>query len=185
MLKRKFADRSDWKRILSRQYVQSHMQTTEFTGYITLLNIVKVKEPLWVRYGENRICIVDDGYQWVQHFPIGQNYSVTSMFDVNGEIVQWYIDICADMGIDQNVPWLDDLFLDIVVLPNGEIILLDEDELKGALENGNVNLTMYNLAWEEANRIIDLIKYEKFNLLQLSKIHKESLEGSLEVELDA
>lgn len=178
-MKRKYGDRSEWKRIVERKYSQSYMESKEFTGYITLLHLVQVSEPLWVNYGENNICIVDDGYMWLQHYPTGKNYSVTSMFDASGEIVQWYIDICYEIGIEHNVPWLDDLFLDIVVLPNGEIILLDEDELEDALENGSIDISMYNLAWDEANRITDLIKEETFELLPISQIHKEVLEEQL------
>ena len=136
---RRYGDRSDWKRIIQREYTKSYVEKKEFTGHITLINMVKVTEPLWVQYGEKRICIVDDHYMWLQHFPIGKNYSVTTMFDANGEIVQWYIDICYEIGIENNVPWVDDLILDIVVLPTGEIIQLDDDELKEALESGSIN----------------------------------------------
>ena len=73
------------------------------------------------------MCIVDDGYMWLQHFPKGQNCTVTTMFDADGEVIQWYIDICNEIGTENNVPWWDDLFLDIIVLPTGEIIRQDED----------------------------------------------------------
>ncbi|WP_313891637.1 DUF402 domain-containing protein [Psychrobacillus sp.] len=179
MLKRKYGDRSGWKRIIERKYSQTYMESREFIGHITLLHLVQVSEPLWVNYGEKNICIVDNGYMWLQHYPIGKNYSVTSMFDASGEIVQWYIDICYEIGIEHNVPWLDDLFLDIVVLANGEIILLDEDELEEALENGSIDKAMYNLAWDEANRITDLIKEKTFKLLPISQIHKKTLEEQL------
>ncbi|MFJ8063268.1 DUF402 domain-containing protein [Psychrobacillus sp. NPDC096426] len=177
---RKYGDRSDWKRIIQREYAQSYVETKDFTGYITLLKLNQVTEPLWVQYEENSICIVDDNYLWLQHFPVGKNYSVTTMFDVNGEIVQWYIDICYEVGIENNVPWMDDLILDIVVLPTGEIFQLDDEELEEALENGSINQKMYDLAREEANRITASIKEEKFNLLHFSKIHKEVLKVHLQ-----
>lgn len=105
---------------------------TTLSSYITLLNTIKVTEPLSVNYGERKVCIVDDGYMWLQQFPLEKNHSVTRMFDANGDIVQWYIDICLRNGVENNVPWMDDLFLDIVVLPNGEIIEKDADELEEA-----------------------------------------------------
>lgn len=179
---RRYGDRSDWKRIIKREYAQSYVETKEFTGYITLLNLIEVTGPLWVQYGEKTICIVDNNYMWLQHFPVGKNYSVTTMFDSNGEIVQWYIDICYEVGMEDNVPWMDDLFLDIVVLPSGETFLLDEDELEDAFENGDIDQKMYDLAHYEANRITSLIKTEKFILLQFSKIHKELLESQFQEE---
>lgn len=177
---RRYGDRSDWKRIIQREYTKSYVEKKEFTGHITLINMIKVTEPLWVQYGEKRICIVDDHYMWLQHFPIGKNYSVTTMFDANGEIVQWYIDICYEIGIENNVPWVDDLILDIVVLPTGEIIQLDDDELEEALESGSINQQKYDLARDEATRITKCIKKEQFTLLRYSNAHKELLEGHLQ-----
>lgn len=52
MLKRKFGDRSEWKRVIKRKYAQSYLDTKEFKGYITLLNTIKVTEPLSVSYGK-------------------------------------------------------------------------------------------------------------------------------------
>ncbi|MGB2872627.1 MAG: DUF402 domain-containing protein, partial [Psychrobacillus psychrotolerans] len=62
MLKRRYGDRSDWQRIKKREYAQSYVDKEEFTGYITLLNMIQVSEPLWVKYDEKSVCIVDDGF---------------------------------------------------------------------------------------------------------------------------
>jgi len=177
---RRYGDRSGWRRIIQSEYTQSFIEKKEFTGYITLINMLKVTNPLWVQYGENKICVADDNYMWLQHFPIGKNYALTTMFDANGEIVQWYIDICYEIGIENNIPWMDDLILDIVVLPTGEIVQLDEEELEDALENAVISKVIYDLARDEAARITALIKEEQFTLLDLSKVHKELLQGNLQ-----
>ncbi|GLX70259.1 DUF402 domain-containing protein [Paenibacillus glycanilyticus] len=140
MLKRKFGDRSDWQRVLIREYAQSFIASENFDGYVTLIKIVKVSDPLYVEYNGEKICIGDDGYLWLQQFPSNRNHSVTTMFDSNGNIVQWYIDICLQNGIsDNNVPWMDDLFLDLIVLPSGAIINKDVDELETALTDGIID----------------------------------------------
>lgn len=177
---RKYGNRSDWKRVIQREYTQQYIETKDFTGYITLLKLIKVTEPLWVQYGKKRICIVDNNYMWLQHFPVGKNYSVTTMFDANGEIVQWYIDICYKIGMENNIPWMDDLILDIVVLPAGEIIQLDEEELEEAFESGSITQEMYDLARREATKITKGIKEKQFILLDFSKSHKEMLERHLQ-----
>ncbi|HWL24615.1 MAG TPA: DUF402 domain-containing protein [Ureibacillus sp.] len=175
MLKRKFGDRSDWKRVIERKYSQSSIDTNEFKGYITLLHTIRVTEPLFVRYGEENVCIVDDGYMWLQQFPEGKNHSVTTMFDANGEIVQWYIDICLHNGIEKGIPYMDDLFLDIVLLPTGEIIEKDGDEIEEALTKGIIDQSLYNLAWSEMKTIKSLIEKDSFDLIKLSNKHKETL----------
>jgi len=110
MLKRKFGDRAEWQRVIERKYSQSYLDTREFKGYITLVKTIIVTEPLTVNYGEKNLCIVDNGYIWLQQFPLEKNHSVTTMFDANGEIIQWYIDICHKNSIEDNVPYMDDLF---------------------------------------------------------------------------
>lgn len=175
MLKRKYGDRSDWKRVIERKYAQSYVDTNDFTGYITLLNTIKVAAPISVRYGKNDVCIVDDGYLWLQQFPLKKNHSVTTMFDNNGDVVQWYIDICTAIGIENNVPWMDDLFLDIVVLPSGEIIEKDAQELEDALSNRIIDKPLYDLAWSEMEKLKSLIIEGNFELLRLSDSHKEIL----------
>ncbi len=181
MLKRKYGNRSDWKRVIKREYVQTVIDTHEFKGYITLLKIDKVKEPLSVNFGDKKICIVDDGYFWLQHFPTNEYFSLTTMFNTKGEIVQWYIDICSAIGItESNIPWMDDLFLDIVVLPTGEVYQKDADELDEARALGIIDESLYKRANREANRVNGLIGSGKFELFALSECHKESLIKKLE-----
>lgn len=175
LLKRKYGDRSGWKRVTKREYIQSFLDTEEFKGYVTLLKVHRVSEPLFVKYGEKNVCIVNDGYSWLQHFPIGKSHSLTTMFDSKGEVVQWYIDICQINGCENDIPWLDDLFLDIVVLPSGEIFQLDVDELEAALAVGIIDNNLYNNACYEADRINNLIKSNKFVLMTLAKEHRELL----------
>ena len=175
MLKRKYGDRSDWNRILQREFAQSFLNSQEFTGYITLLHAIQVSKPLFFHYGEKNICIVDNGYMWLQHFPADKNHSVTTMFDHQGNIVQWYIDICLCNGIDNNRPWMDDLFLDIILLPSGEVIEKDADELEEALRKGIIPKQHYDLAWNEAKTLKNSITMGKFELLTLSNQHKGAL----------
>jgi len=179
MLKRKYGDRSGWKRVIDRQYAQSFIDTKEFRGYITLLKTIKVSEPLYVNYDGKEVCIVDDGNTWLQQFPLEKNHSVTTMFDPQGNIVQWYIDICKENGIENNVPWMDDLFLDLVVLPTGEIFEQDIDEIEEAFSNQLIDKHLYDLAWNEMKTLKGKIINQNFELLKLSHHHKEILEKKL------
>jgi uncharacterized protein len=181
VLKRKFGDRSDWQRVLIREYAQSFIESDSFNGYVTLLRIIKVSDPLYVKYHGEKFCIVDDGYLWLQQFPSDRNHSVTTMFDSKGSIVQWYIDICSRNGVSENnVPWMDDLFLDLIVLPSSELIIKDTDELEEALINGIIDKNLYDLACEESIKVRKLIEHDDFALLKLSEDHKELLCQKLE-----
>jgi predicted RNA-binding protein associated with RNAse of E/G family len=176
MLKRKHGDRSEWKRVLKREYAQSYLETENFKGHITLLKLVKVRESLIAKYDQQSVCIADDGYFWLQQFPDHKHHSVTTMFDAEGNIIQWYIDICRMNGVStDNIPWMDDLFLDIIVLPSGEVIQKDANELEGALLRDIIDKTLYDLAWQESGHLISLINGGHFTLLNLSVEHKNFL----------
>jgi predicted RNA-binding protein associated with RNAse of E/G family len=180
-MKRKSAARADWQRIVRRRFVVRRIDTAEYHGYVTLLRLDEVREPMYVSFGEERVCIVDNGYDWLQHFPDGEHFILLAAFDESGEVVQWYIDIIERMGLDeQGVPWYDDLYLDIVVAPNGETLLLDVDELDEALRQGKVNTGQYNFAWKQANALLDALETDLFRLLWLGDAHREQLAAVLD-----
>ncbi|MCM3667348.1 DUF402 domain-containing protein [Mesobacillus subterraneus] len=108
-----------------------------------------------------------------------KNHSVTTMFNANCDVVQWYIDICLCNGIDNNNPWMDDLFIDIVVLPSGELFEKDADELEEALLEGIIEKEHYDQARNEASKLKRLISQGKYELMQLSTPHKELLLNKL------
>lgn len=178
-VKRKFGTHKGWKRILEKQYAQMFIITDEFTGYLSLFHSIKVAESVTKRYNQKEVCILDDGYMWLHQYPLNKNHSITTMFNKDGDIVQWYIDICLEHGTEDNVPWMDDLFLDIVVLPTKEIYLLDEEELVNAYKDNYISNEQYDLAWKEASDILEQLKQDQFRLLALADQHKKQLEKKL------
>ncbi|WP_019638591.1 DUF402 domain-containing protein [Paenibacillus fonticola] len=171
-MKRKFGDRANWRRITSRQFKSRYVESEAFTGYVTLYTIYALRDPLWKTYGDHTFRIADKGYAWLQYYPKGSRYVVTAMFDDRGDIVEWYIDICKNQGItDQGVPWFDDLYLDIVVLDNGEVFLMDQDELDEALTRGHISVKDYDMAMETAREVLHAIHHRKFPYFQMSLEH--------------
>ena len=98
------------------------------------------------------------------------------MFDRDGNVVQWYLDICQRHGIDaEGIPWFEDLYLDVVASLAGTVRLLDADELEGALRAGIVSPAEYALAWREARRLLAATEQRSFPLLALSALHRALL----------
>jgi predicted RNA-binding protein associated with RNAse of E/G family len=60
------------------------------------------------------------------------------------------------------------LYLDVVVSPNGEIALLDEDELKEALNKGIIIMDEYNMAYNVAENIIKEVEKNKEKIINLT-----------------
>lgn len=180
MVTLKYGNRSDWKRILERRYAETFIDDKAFNGYITLLQTVKVTEPLHITYDNASICILDDGYYWMQHFPQNGHYSLTTMLDPEGRIIQWYIDICRDVGYNpEKGPWIDDLILDIALLPDGRLIELDVEEFMMAKSENLLSVSDLELAMNEFNRIIEEISQNRFSLLTETARHFEELKKKL------
>lgn len=77
-----------------------------------------------------------------------------AIMDENGDIILWYIDMIASQGIDvDGVPYFDDLYLDLVVYPDGTIIVDDMDELEEALSKKDITQEQFNLAIETSHRL--------------------------------
>lgn len=76
------------------------------------------------------------------------------MLNENDEILLWYIDMIANQGLDQEgVPYFDDLYLDLVVYPDGTIIEDDMDELEEALLVKDITEKQYNLAIHTSKKL--------------------------------
>ncbi|MGG1311045.1 DUF402 domain-containing protein [Cohnella laeviribosi] len=183
-MKRKFSDRANWRRILKKSYACFTLDEPSFRGFVTFYKIHELRDPLWKEYNGRRMCLADKGYLWMQHFPRGEHYVVTTMFDDKGQVVQWYIDVCKTQGMtEQQVPWFDDLYLDIVVLPTGETLLLDEDELEEALDDGLITERDSALAQRTADKVLAMIRHKRFPYFELSREHRRTMLPRLGWEL--
>jgi len=175
-MKKKYADRATWTRVLKRRDKISYVENEKFSGYISVIYVEKVKKPLVKNLDGQKVCIVNDGYTWVIFMPDNLMYSLTMMINDNNEIVQWYFDICKAYKISESgVPFFEDLYLDVVVLPSGKIILLDEDELSHAFKTGAISDKEYSEANEQAELLIKDIKNKTNDLLKFSKEYFKSI----------
>lgn len=158
-MKRKYADRPNWSKIIDKSYSNIFIDEENFCGYVAFLSLNKVTEQLWVTYGDNRVCIVDDGYVWLQHFPVQGEVVLTATYDREGQLVQCYFDIVKSVGsTEEGIPYCDDLFLDVVALPNGEIYVLDEDELEEAYVTKQITVEEYELAKSRGIELVETLR---------------------------
>ena len=98
--------------------------------------------------------IIDNNYRLLEFYDYNSNIKLTAFYDDNSKIIEWYFDIAKEIGKENGVPYHEDLYLDIVVKPNGKIILLDEQELKEALEKLEITEQEYKMSYQEANSLI-------------------------------
>ncbi|WP_155589954.1 DUF402 domain-containing protein [Lysinibacillus cavernae] len=175
MVKRRYLHRNDWDRIIKRSYREKELNDEQFVGYISLIQIHKVSQPLITKHLNREICIVDNNYSWLQQLPLNECFAITTMFNSEGEIIQWYIDITNENGIENNMPYMDDLFLDLIVFPTGEIIQKDKEELEEALKNKWITEQQYVLAYKTFNKVLEEIQNGNFKYLSMSLQHRSYL----------
>jgi predicted RNA-binding protein associated with RNAse of E/G family len=178
----KRADRPGWPRLRAQRFICQRIADGRVNGYATLLRMLEVAEPLWVMHHEQRICIADAGYAWLQLFPEGANYTHTTMFDADGQPVQEYIDLVAEQGVDEEgIPWYDDLYLDITWIPEGAPLLLDQEELEAAHTIGAITDEQYELARGEAARLLVAIALGDYTLPEVTRACYPALKAALKV----
>ncbi len=177
-MKRKLVDGSDWQRIIEKKYKQTYIDSEDYKGHIAIIYIDKVKEPLNVTMGNKKYSLADDGYKWVKFLPDNLNYAAIAMYDSNNSIVQWYFDIINQSGLDEEGKlFYDDVYLDVVVFPQQDIFLLDEDELEEALIKEIITKEQYDLAYKTARDLMEEIKSKNNHIINSSYKYLEYMEN--------
>lgn len=163
-LKKRYADGANKKDILEKEYKNIRVDNEIFNGNISLLTIKKVRNE-WYVDEENR-CILANNYKWLEIYPDNKNYCITAIYDDKRKIKEWYFDIASNIGETNGIPYEDDLYLDVVIVSDGRINILDEDELKSALDRMEISIEKYDMAHKTADRIV---QYYGKNLEKLKK----------------
>ena len=132
------------------------MDIPQIKGYLGLLTINTVSEKQIWKYNKKDIVVCDNGYHWLTIMPSNAFYCITVMMDDCYNMKVCYIDMIDTQGYDDDgVPYFYDLYLDLVVYPNGDVIIDDMDELQEALKSGEITETQYHQALTTAQQLQD------------------------------
>ena len=148
-VKDKFKDVEDLK-----QKIKS-INEKDFIGDIYLNHFIKTKKPFVLCNGS---YLYDNNYKWLEFYDYNSRVRLTSIYDENNKIVEWYFDIARSIGKENNVPYEDDMYLDIVLRPDGSIVLLDEDEFEEAYKNKEMTNEEYEEAYKITKRLMDKLR---------------------------
>lgn len=150
------------------KYVLKIMYEDDY--YCAVKEIIEVKEPFILSTG---LCLIDNGYYIMEIIPKNENYCIRIFFDSNKKILEYYIDISLENGLDEEtkIPYYDDLFIDITIA-NGKIEILDENELIDALSKEQITSNDYTLACNIKDKLLNEInnqtnKYINMNLADM------------------
>ena len=158
-------------------FYQKRIEKDYFCGYACYLKMKNVINPLKVNDGEFQACLLDENYEWLELYPDNENYAITIMFDDNNNLIEYYFDIAREVGILNGIPYEDDLYLDMLIKPDGSYLVLDEEELIDAYNSLDITKEELDMAYnileklkekyvnnfEELIKLTDLIYREFVN----------------------
>ena len=163
------------KKIITKTYLRDvskyviKLYLDEDDYYVSVKKLIKVDKKFIIN---NNLCVMDNGYYILEVIPKYENYAMRLFFDNNMKPLEYYFDICKNNGLDKNslVPCYDDLYLDITVL-DGNIKILDEDELEEAFRIKDITENDYSLVMKTRDKLLTEInnKSNKYMNMNYSK----------------
>ena len=156
------AERRRYLGQVNNNYVKSYtsriirINGNNLKGYAAQIKIDKTYRPFFVGENDFIICLRDNGYSEINFLPDNENWYLSAMYDAKGKIIEWYVDITRKNAIDEDgKPYCEDMYLDTAVMPDGRVLVFDEDELLAACENGNISKDEYDMAYRVLGELQD------------------------------
>lgn len=177
-MKIKYADYREHKNIISKRCSKIEKSYNEKNIIAYLVISDKVKKEWYVPRKDGEECMHADGYRWLQIYGLESNVVVSAIFDENNNFVETYFDIAKEIFME-DVPYAEDLYLDVVQTKKNNFIILDEDELKDALDNKDITEDDYKFAYDVKDKIIEKY-FSKESFEELNRFTKECLIECLE-----
>lgn len=173
-MKRKYADFPNWDKVLEKDYKNRYFDNNDFKGNISLLTVVKVKKQI---INEDNIISLDNGFKWLEIYPENnKNVAVSVCINNKDKIIEWYFDIAKNTYLtEQGVPYIEDLYLDVILTPDGKIKVIDQDELQEALDNKDISMEEFDLAYKVANNLIEQIEGKTNQIIKFTKKYLKSI----------
>ena len=107
-----------------------------------------------------------DIYRGVSAYFIDKGIKVSKVFDNAGQMVYWYCDIIeTHYDEKENTYTFNDLLIDVVVYPDGQVEVLDMDEFADAMEQGILSVGTIAHAMRATDDLLHTIyagEFEKY-----------------------
>lgn len=127
----------------------------EEAAYSALVKFLPGCKEFLYNLADKQIHVAGNGCKWLIYLSLNEYWSIITFYDTNNEVQEWYFDISKGNFIDENgMPCIDDVFLDLAILPDGRTVTVDADELQDALDKKEITVDDYNHAYRVHNEIL-------------------------------
>ena len=98
---------------------------------------------------------------------INDNYKISKIFDKHQKLVYWYCDIIeTEHTPTENTYIFTDLLADVVIYPDGELRVLDLDEIGDAMEEGMISKATAAKSLRLCNKLLETVSNGNFKKYQ-------------------
>lgn len=150
-----------------KQFKTMYINDGIYKGYLSQIHIIKANQPP-KELGEAYIERANSGCKWLEFYPENSNVAMTVAYNHENKILNWYFDIINKVGIENDNPYFEDLYLDVTITPQNKIELLDEDEIQDALEQNDITKEQFDLAYNTAKELMKKIAGKQKELIKFS-----------------
>ena len=96
---------TEWDRVLESRFAMQDFRCKDWTGKISLHQILKIREPLYVNCGGEQIKIADNHFSWLQIAFANSLFWITAMFDERDALFEIYVDMTDGNVTDTETPY--------------------------------------------------------------------------------
>ncbi len=156
-------------------YHQMHMDNELFKGWVSLNFLTDGETRYWEYEKSGKIPVSAKGMTWLTLIPDDRKRCIGAYIKPDRRVSVWYVDVIEETGIDEDgIVYYIDKYLDVILTPQGDVIVQDRDELDAAHASGELSDFQYEEALQEGELIIkelatDIKKTEEFCLAVLAK----------------
>ena len=171
-------------------YHQMHMDNKLFKGWVSLNYLTDGETRYWEYEKSGKVPVCGKGMTWLTLIPDDRKRCIGAYITPDRRVSVWYVDVIEETGIDEDgIVYYLDKYLDVILTPQGDVIVQDRDELDAAHDSGELSDFQYEEAIKEGELIIselasDIKKTEEFCLEVLKKAEEMIAEDRFTIFLD-
>lgn len=145
----------------------------EKNAFISIKQILRTQPSFTITDPKGReLTLLDDGHYIIEFTPMGAFWNGRAFLDEERKVLEYYFDMSLQNGVEDGIPFYDDLYLDVIYDPKEDGFLLtdDLDELDVALAEGTISKDEYKLALKTGEMILSEIRSGTNAFVNLDKI---------------
>lgn len=156
-------------------YHQMLMDNGLFKGWVSLNYLTDGETRYWEYEKSGKVPVCGKGMTWLTLIPDDRKRCIGAYITPDCRVSVWYVDVIEETGMDEDgIVYYIDKYLDVILTPQGDVIVQDRDELDAAYKSGELSGFQYEEALKEGELILkelaaDIGKTEEFCLAVLAK----------------